>query len=87
MFKKIRNHYLQKQELRKLSLDTLQKISHIVTAVNDLADNLSSRVNAFDADELKTFMENMNKLVNNPNLDQGHYQPENQQDHEKSADT
>lgn len=73
MFKGIRNYITQKKQLQALALDTLQKLNTAVTALSALTDAATSAVSDFNADNIRGFMENMNKIANDPELTTAYY--------------
>ncbi|MBD5137146.1 MAG: hypothetical protein HDT39_14530 [Lachnospiraceae bacterium] len=87
MIKKIKNYFAVKKQIRELSLDTLQKINGIASALSDLTDMAASAAETLNSDKLEEFMENMNKIVDNPELTTAYYQQVSRQAHEqKMAD-
>ncbi|MDE6253339.1 MAG: hypothetical protein K2M78_12030 [Lachnospiraceae bacterium] len=87
MIKKIKNYFAVKKQIRELSLDTLQKINGIASTLSDLTDIAASAAETLNSDKLEEFMENMNKIVDNPELTTAYYQQVSRQAHEqKMAD-
>lgn len=87
MIKKIKNYFAAKKQIRELTLDTLQKINGIASVVSDLTDMAASAAETLSSDKLEEFMENMNKIADNPELTTAYYQQVSRQAHEqKMAD-
>ncbi|MDE5780238.1 MAG: hypothetical protein K2I03_01995, partial [Lachnospiraceae bacterium] len=85
--KKIKNYFAVKKQIRELSLDTLQKINGIASTLSDLTDIAASAAETLNSDKLEEFMENMNKIVDNPELTTAYYQQVSRQAHkQKMAD-
>ena len=84
MFKKIREYFAEKREIRKLMLDTMRKANTVATNASLLMDNFM--VN-YDPANLKEMIESLNKIAQNPDLQTAYYQQVSAQAHaEKMAE-
>ncbi len=83
MFKGIKNYFTQKKEIRTLTLDTIKKFNNVATTLSDLSDMVSSTVGTFDIDEIKNFIDNMNKIANDPELTSAYYSQVSEQAHKE----
>lgn len=83
MINRIRNYFTQRKQIRELTLDTLTKINNIATTLSDLSNVVTTTVGSFDVDEIKGFIENMNKIANNPELTSAYYSQVSAQAHEE----
>lgn len=81
----MKNYFAQKKQLRESALDTIQKINHIAAVLSDLSDAAAASAGTFDADTLKNFMENMDKIASSPDLTTAYYQQVSRQAHEQSS--
>lgn len=78
MFKRIREYFAEKREIRKLMLDTMRKANIIATSASLLMDNFM--VN-FEPDKLKDMIEGINKIAQNPDLQTAYFQQVSAQAH------
>lgn len=78
MFKKIKEYFAEKREIRKLMLDTMRKANIIATSASLLMDNFM--VN-FEPDKLKDMIEGINKIAQNPDLQTAYFQQVSSQAH------
>lgn len=83
MFKKLRNYFTQKKQVRELTLDTLQKINHMAAAASAVTDAASSMVSTFDTEAINALMENIRKIADDPKLTTAYYQQVSRQAHEQ----
>lgn len=83
MFKKIRNYFSQKKEIRTLTLDIIKKINNVATTLSELSDTVTSMVGTFNTDEIKGFIDNMNKIATSPELTSAYYSQVSKQAHEE----
>ena len=78
MFKKIKEYFAEKREIRKLMLDTMRKANIVATSASLLMDNFM--VN-FEPDKLKDMIEGINKIAQNPDLQTAYFQQVSSQAH------
>lgn len=83
MIKKIKNYFALKKQIRELSLDTLQKVNDIASALSCLTDMTASAAETLSPDKLEKFMENMDKIAGNPELTTAYYSQISRQAHEQ----
>lgn len=84
MFKKIKEYFAEKRELRKLMLDTMKKANTIVTSAGLL---MNTFVAYYDPEEFKQMIDNLNKIAQSPDLQTAYFQQVSAQAHaEKMAE-
>lgn len=78
MFKKIKEYFAEKRELRKLMLDSMKKANAIVTSASLLMDTFAAY---YDPEEFKMTIENLNKIAQCPELQTAYFQQVSAQAH------
>ena len=71
MFKKIKEYFAEKRELRKLMLDSMKKADAIVTSASLFMDTFAAY---YDPEEFKKTIENLNKIAQSPELQTAYFQ-------------